>query len=103
MAVNYGVEIFLLPAAWPLATAENYKTLIHARANENQCYLISCNIAGFNGGIQHFGHSSIIDPYGISLASGGYFQCIVKGEIEIEELRSFRRDIPYLQHRVLSV
>ena len=103
MAVNHGVEIFLLPAAWPLVRVENWIDLSHARANENQCYLISCNCAGFNRGVQYLGHSSIVDPNGITIASSGLFQTIVKGEIDMEALRKFREDTPHLKSRVLSV
>ncbi len=103
MAIYDGAEIFLQPAAWPLQRVENWVDLMHARANENQAYLISCNACGVNEGVQNFGHSAIVDPQGISVASGGLGQCIVKGEIDIEELRKFRQDTPHLRTRVLSV
>ncbi|HBB17012.1 MAG TPA: carbon-nitrogen hydrolase [Syntrophus sp. (in: bacteria)] len=103
MAVNDGAEIFLQPSAWPLQRVENWIDLMHARANENQAYLISCNICGMNEGVQNFGHSAIVDPQGISIASGGLTQCIVKGEIDVEEVRKFRRDTHHLKNRVLSV
>ena len=75
----------------------------HVRAMENQCYLISCDCAGSNYGNQFFGHSAIVDPFGVSIASSGVFGCIVKGEIDIEEVHRIRRDFPSLQARVLSV
>lgn len=103
MAVNHGVEIFLQPAAWPLVRVENWIDLSHARANENQCYLVSCNCAGFNRGVQYLGHSSIIDPHGISIASSGLFQTIVRGEIDMEALRKFREETPHLKSRILPV
>ncbi|TRZ53618.1 hypothetical protein D4S03_01485 [bacterium] len=56
-----------------------------------------------NEGVQNFGHSAIVDPQGISIASGGLTQCIVKGEIDVEEVRKFRRDTHHLKNRVLSV
>ena len=103
MAVNHGVEIFLQPAAWPLVRVENWIDLSHARANENQCYLISCNCVGLNLGVQYLGHSSIVDPHGISIASSGLFQTIVKGEIDIEALRKFRKETPHLKSRILPI
>lgn len=103
MAINDGAEIFLQPAAWPLQRVENWVDLMHARANENQAYLISCNMCGTNEGVQYFGHSAIVDPQGISIASGGLTQCIVKADIDLEELRKFRQDTPHLKTRVLSV
>ena len=103
MAIHEGAEIFLQPAAWPLQRVENWVDLMHARAAENQAYLVSCNMCGMNEGVQYFGHSAIVDPQGISIASCGLTQCIVKGEIDLEELRKFRRDTPHLTARVLSV
>ncbi|MCK9216461.1 MAG: carbon-nitrogen family hydrolase [Firmicutes bacterium] len=102
MAIYDNAEIFLQPAAWPLQRVENWIDLMHARANENQAYLISCNACGTNEGVQNFGHSAIVDPHGISIASGGLTQCIVKGEIDLEELRKFRQNTPHLKTRVLT-
>ena len=103
MAVNNDAEIFLQPSAWPLQRVENWIDLMHARAAENQAYMISCNICGTNEGVQNFGHSAIVDPQGISIASGGLSQCIVKGEINVEEVRQFRRDTPHFKNIKLSV
>lgn len=103
MAINKGVEIFLQPAAWPLVRVENWVDLSHARANENLAYLVSCNCAGFNRGVQYLGHSAIVDPHGVSIASGGLFECIVKGEIDIKELHRIRKEISHLKNRVLPI
>ncbi|MDH5781480.1 MAG: carbon-nitrogen family hydrolase [Dehalococcoidia bacterium] len=103
MAINKGVEVFLLIAAWPLVRLENWVELGHTRANENQCYLISCNCAGFNRGNQYLGHSAIVNPHGVSIASGGIFECIVRGEIDIAEVYKFRKEAPHLQNRILPV
>jgi len=103
MAVNYDVEIFLHVAAWPVGKAENWIELCHARATENLAYLISCNCAGFDRGVQYLGHSSIVDPHGISIASAGLSETVIRGEIDIEGLRELRKTIPYPQNRVLPV
>lgn len=103
MAVNHGVEIFLHVAAWPVGRAETWIELCHARATENLAYLISCNCAGGDCGGKYFGHSSIVDPYGISIASAGLNEAVIKGEIDVKELRELRKTIPHLQNRVLPV
>jgi predicted amidohydrolase len=103
MAILKGVEVFLQPSAWPLVRVENWVDLCHARAVENMCYLVSCNCAGFNRGKQFLGHSAIIDPEGFTVASAGLSGCIVKGEMDMEGLRRFRKDIGTLEGRVLSV
>lgn len=103
MAIHGGAEIFVQPAAWASVRGENWVDLTHARAIENQAYLISCNICGVNKGVTNFGHSSIVDPHGISIVSSGLFQTVVKGEIDINELRKFRKDTPYLKAIKLSI
>ncbi len=95
MAVNMGVEVFLHTAAWPLQRTENWVDLLHARANENQAYLVACGICGVNGGVQNFGHSAIVDPNGISIASAGLEETIVRGEIDLDYVRSFREKTPH--------
>jgi len=77
--------------------------LMHARANENQAYLISCNCTGVNRGVQYFGHSAVVDPHGISIASGGLQECIVRSEIDVEEVRNFRKSTPHFDSIYLSV
>ncbi|MFW6013420.1 MAG: nitrilase-related carbon-nitrogen hydrolase, partial [Candidatus Bipolaricaulota bacterium] len=101
--VQEGVEIFLTIAAWPLVRVENWVELSHVRANENQSYLISSNCAGFSRETRFLGHSAVVDPHGISVAQGGLSQCIVKSEIDLGKLRKFRKDVPHLRNRILSV
>lgn len=103
MVVEKGVEIILVPAAWPLVRVENWMDLNHVRANENLCYLISCNCAGINRGVQYLGHSTVVDPHGVPIASSGIFGDIVKGEIDLDELHKIRQANPHLKNRVLSV
>jgi predicted amidohydrolase len=103
LAVQKGVEIFLVPAAWPLVRVENWMDLNHVRANENLAYLISCNCAGVNRGQQYLGHSTVVDPHGVPVASAGLFEYIVKAEIDVEELRMIRHTVGHLENVALQV
>lgn len=103
MAVNHGVEIFLLVTAWPIVRLDNWRELCHARANENLCFLVSCDSAGINRGKQYLGHSAIVDPWGVSIASAGLYESVVKGEIDTTEIYKIREFIPALNDRFLSV
>jgi len=94
MAVDHEVNIFIQASAWPLVRVENYMDLCHARATENQSYFISCNCAGFDHGKQYFGHSTIVDPYGISIASAGLFESVVSAEVDINEVHKVRNMQP---------
>ncbi len=103
MAVNRGVDIFLLVTAWPIVKLDNFRELCYARAIENQCFLVSCGMAGINRGQQYLGHSAIVDPTGISIASSGTAESVVRAEIDIAEVYKIRESMPALKDRFLSV
>lgn len=68
---NLGAEIITYPSAFISRTgADHWTTLICARAIETQSYVIAPNQAGkHNETRESYGHSMIVDPWGIVLAS----------------------------------
>lgn len=58
------VDIFLVPAQWPLKRLAHWQTLLKARAIENQSYFLACNACGPSGLGELAGHSCLIDPWG---------------------------------------
>jgi predicted amidohydrolase len=66
-ARNQGEEydVLLYVANWPEKRSLAWKTLLQARAIENQCYVIGVNRVGMDGkGINYSGGSSFISPMG---------------------------------------
>lgn len=62
-APEYDVLIYV--ANWPQRRNHAWKTLLAARAIENQCYVIGVNRVGEDGnGIYHSGDTMVIDPLG---------------------------------------
>ncbi len=62
-APEYDVLIYV--ANWPERRSIAWKTLLQARAIENQCYVIGVNRVGDDGnGIHYAGESIVIDPLG---------------------------------------
>jgi omega-amidase len=62
-ALEYDILINI--ANWPHRRSHAWKTLLCARAIENQCYVIGVNRVGKDGNdIYHSGNSMIIDPAG---------------------------------------
>ncbi len=45
-----GMDILLVPARWPSVRTETWKTLLRARAIENQVFVAGCNAEGTEGG-----------------------------------------------------
>lgn len=60
-----GYDVLVCVANWPERRRTAWKTLLQARAIENQCYVIGVNRVGADGnGISHSGDSMVIDPLG---------------------------------------
>lgn len=66
--LKYDAAIFI--ANWPLARREHWKSLLTARAIENQSYVIGVNRLGKDQkGIEHVGDSVVIDPQGSQIST----------------------------------
>ena len=92
-----GVEILTVPSCFTKKTGEaHWETLLRARAIENLSYVLAPNQTGADArGMQAYGNSMIISPWGEILArgsSGG--EEIIFGEISIQEVRKARNILP---------
>ncbi|TCZ67580.1 carbon-nitrogen family hydrolase [Paenibacillus albiflavus] len=101
--VDRGAELLLVTSAWPHRRLAHWNLFNQARALENQCFLISSNCVGTTKGTLMGGHSQIVDPWGVVLASGGEHETIVQGQIDISEISRIRDEFPQLKHRVLNL
>lgn len=89
-------DLLICVANWPDSRREVWKTLLKARAIENQCFVAGVNRVGIdNAGNSYAGDSVIIDPRGQIIASiPEYQEGIASAEISIQELRDFRTKFP---------
>jgi predicted amidohydrolase len=85
-------DILIYVANWPERRSHAWKSLLIARAIENQCYVIGVNRVGEDGkGISHSGDSMVIDPLGEVLFSKAQDACthtISLNKTQLEEIRS---------------
>ena len=58
------VHAVIIPANWPAKRADHWKTLLRARAIENQVYIFGVNCVGEMNGQYYSGDSCVIDPNG---------------------------------------
>jgi omega-amidase len=70
-----GAKLTLLPSAFPHPRLEHWKVLVRARAIENQMFIAAINQVGTerldDGAVAYFGHSMIVDPWGVVVAEAG--------------------------------
>jgi omega-amidase len=65
---NLNYQVLINVANWPSARQKAWKTLLTARAIENQCFVIGVNRVGEDGnGIKYRGGSMVISPMGEDL------------------------------------
>ncbi|MEA2892738.1 MAG: deaminated glutathione amidase [Bradyrhizobium sp.] len=95
-----GAAFITVPSAFTVRTGEaHWHTLLRARAIENGCYIFAAAQAGkHESGRETYGHSLIVDPWGVVLAEGGVEPGIVMAEIDPAKVVSARKSIPSLQH-----
>ena len=58
------VHAAVIPANWPASRSEHWKTLLRARAIENQIYIFAVNCVGTMDGQEYSGDSCVICPDG---------------------------------------
>jgi omega-amidase len=91
-------DVLINVANWPERRSTAWKTLIQARAIENQCYTIGVNRVGNDGNeIYHSGDSSLIDPLGEILYRKGHEEDIFTTTLERSKLEEIRKNIPFLK------
>ncbi|MSP27751.1 MAG: carbon-nitrogen hydrolase family protein [Methylococcales bacterium] len=99
-----GVDILIIPAAFTHETGTaHWEILLRARAIENLCYVIAPNQGGFHkNGRRTFGHSMIIDPWGVILDCYKFGAGFVCADIDHEKLQKVRNAFPVLNHQRFS-
>jgi omega-amidase len=94
-----GAKILFVPAEWPHPRLHHWRTLLQARAIENQMFVVSCNTVGLSGGTSFFGHSMVIDPWGEVMAEAGEEETILRAEIDLSLVDDVRGRIPVFDDR----
>lgn len=96
-----GAELLAVPAAFTRPTgAAHWRTLLVARAIENAAYVLAPAQCGVHpGGRETYGHSLMVDPWGVVLAEAdGETPGIITAEIDLARVREVRAQLPVLAH-----
>ena len=86
-------------ANWPSPRHHHWKTLLTARAIENQSYCFGVNRVGTDGvGLSYFGDSGLVKYDGIADYMGEN-ENVKTFEISHSGLQKYRKDFPFLADR----
>lgn len=77
-----GAELFVLGANWPDGRQEHWRTLLIARAIENQAYVVGVNRCGRDPHLGYAGGSLIVSPKGEVLVEAGAHPRLLVAEID---------------------
>ena len=95
-----GAEIICLPAEWPKPRQEHWKTLLRARAIENQLFVIAANCCGMQGKIDFCGLSRLISPLGQILGQADEsHDAELIATLDFAEMDQYRKQIDILHDR----
>lgn len=95
---NPEYDILLYVANWPAKRSHAWRSLLIARAIENQCYVVAVNRIGNDGNnIPHEGHSMVVDPLGDILFDGKDEEITQTLSLSRSHLEKCRQQFPFLK------
>ncbi len=94
-----GLDVLFVVSQWPDVRADHLRTLLRARAIENQMFVCCCNSCGAMSGTQYAGDSVMIDPWGKVLAEAGPAETIITHDLDLQILDGIRESINVFRDR----
>jgi predicted amidohydrolase len=92
-------DLFVVVANWPDQRREHWRTLLRARAIENQAYVVGVNRAGEGNGLRYSGDSAAVAPLGETLAEAGPGEQVLFADVDPAVVAKLRARFPALQDR----
>ncbi len=95
---NAAYDVILYVANWPERRALHWKSLLVARAIENQCYVAGLNRVGTDGnGLTYSGDSMVVDALGTVHDCTPSVEEIKTVELNYTDLMTVRQQLPFLK------
>jgi omega-amidase len=96
----HGARLILISAEWPLVRIDHWRTLLRARAIENQLFIAAVNAVSDSDGTVMGGQSMAIDPWGDIAAEGSATEeHLILAELDFDLVNQVRQTIPALTDR----
>lgn len=94
------IDLVVVPSNWPASRREHWRTLLQARAIENQVPVAGCNRVGRDPLTGYAGDSLVVGPLGHVLADAGDVEGVFVAPIERAETKNVRGRFPFLEDRL---
>jgi predicted amidohydrolase len=94
-----GSDLLVTIAAFPNPKSEHWRTLVKARAIENQIPHIACNRMGSAPDCSYFGNSMIVDSWGDVKADAGDKERVIVCDIDLSAKDEIRKATPVFEDR----
>jgi len=98
-ATAVGTDVYVVPANWPDTRREHWRTLLRARAVENQAYVVGVNRVGAGGSLTYVGDSMVVDPMGEVLASAAGGEAMLLCDVDAAAVAATRDRFRFMQDR----
>jgi deaminated glutathione amidase len=94
------LDLLVIPAAFTQQTGMyHWELLCRARAVENLCYVVASNQTGTHSpGKSSFGHSVIVNPWGVIQANSGPQPGFITSVISKDQISYWRSQLPVLSN-----
>lgn len=92
-------DCYLVVANWPAVRGAHWRTLLRARAIENQAYVVGVNRVGHDPTLAYDGDSAVVDPMGEVLATATGEECVVVADVDPATVAETRREYRFLADR----
>jgi len=89
-------DMIVVIANWPDTRIEHWRTLLRARAIENQCYVLGVNRVGNDPELKYIGYSTVVDPMGNEIISVSPEEKIVTAEVFKDKADEIKAGLPFL-------
>ena len=96
-------DVLIYSANWPDTRTDHWKTLLKARAIENQAYVIGVNRIGKDLDLEYGGRSMVISPSGEILCDAGKKQMVLESNITFELVQKWRAEFPVIKEFLKEV
>lgn len=96
-AARAGAELFVVIANWPEIRAAHWRTLLAARAIENQAFVVGVTRAGNDPYARYRGGSVVFDPHGQCVAEADEREQVLAVDVDLGEVAAWRDKFPALR------